>query len=262
MIIIGERINSTRKQVKEAIESQNRSVIEQLARFQTQAGANYLDLNGGHPTREAQVVEWLLDIVQNTVETPVALDSSNPQAILAGLKKVKTPPIINSISLEADRLKNFLPIIRDHDCQVIALLMSDAGVPSTSAERQQRAEDLVGRLLDTGKKLNQIYIDPCFLTVYSETNAGLDILDSIRWIRNRWPEIHISGGISNASHGLPNRKWINLAYLVMGIQAGMDAAIVDPCVEGTLPLILAAEVIANKDEMALTYTQAAREGRI
>ncbi len=262
MIIIGERINSTRKQVKEAVEAQDRTVIAELATTQMQAGANYLDINGGHPTREIEVMGWLLDIVQGTVDLPVALDSSNPDAILAGLKRVKKKPIINSISLEKDRIKKFLPIVRDHECGVVALLMSDSGVPTSIREREQRAEDLVGQLLDAGKKLDEIYVDPCFLAVYTEGNAGLDVLASIRWIRNRWPEIHISGGVSNASHGLPKRKWINQAYLVMGIEAGMDAAIIDPCVEGTVPLIMAAQVIVKKDDMAMNYMEAARAEKI
>lgn len=262
MIIIGERINSTRKQVKEALEARDRNVIVELARSQAQAGASYLDVNGGHPSREVELVEWLLDIVQEATDLPVALDSSNPEAILAGLQRVKRKPIINSISLEKERLKTFLPIVRDHECGTIALLMSDSGVPASLREREQRAEDLVGRLIDAGKKPEEIFVDPCFLAVYTESNAGLDILESIRWIRHRWPEIHISGGISNASHGLPKRKWINQAYLVMAIQAGLDAAIIDPCVEGTVPLIMAAEVLVKKDEMAADYMEAARAERI
>jgi cobalamin-dependent methionine synthase I len=252
MIIIGERINSTRKQVKEAVEARDRNVIVELARSQVQAGAQYLDVNGGHPTREVEIVRWLLDIVQETVDLPVALDSSNPEAIREGLKRVKKKPILNSISLEKDRLARFLPVVRDNDCSVIALLMSDSGVPTSIADREQRTQDLVGQLLDAGKKPHEIFVDPCFLAVYTECNAGLDVLASIRWIRNRWPDIHISGGISNASHGLPKRKWINQAYLVMAIEAGLDAAIIDPCVE----------VIAKKDEMAANYMEAARAEKI
>ncbi|MFA5864880.1 MAG: dihydropteroate synthase [Phycisphaerae bacterium] len=262
MIIIGERINSTRKQVKEAVEAQNRAVIEDLARSQASFGANYIDVNGGHPSREIEVVKWLLEVVQSTVDLPVALDSSNPQAVQEGLKLVKKKPIINSVSLEKDRLKNYLPLVRDNECSVIALLMSDDGVPSSSQDRQQRAEDLVGKLLDMGKKQNEIFVDPCFLAIYTEVNAGLDMLESVRWMRNRWPEIHISGGVSNASHGLPKRKWINQAYLMLALGAGLDAAIIDPCVEGTLALIMATEVILGKDQMAMDYIEAAKTDKI
>jgi 5-methyltetrahydrofolate--homocysteine methyltransferase len=125
-------------------------------------------------------------------------------------------------------------------------------------DRLRLAEELVGRLIDAGKAEDEIFVDPCFLTVYTESNAGLDVLESIRRIRKRWPEIHISGGVSNASHGLPERKWINQAYLILAMGAGLDAAIIDPCTEGTMPLVMGAEVILNKDEMAMNYIAATR----
>jgi len=262
MIIIGEKINATRKQVAAAIEAKDRSVIETLARTQADAGATYLDINGGHPTGEIACIEWLLEIVQATVDLPICLDSANPAAMLAGLKSVKAKPIVNSISLEKDRLAAMLPLVGDHACSVVALLMADEGVPTGLEDRQQRAEVLVGKLMDAGKTEDEIFIDPCFLTLYTEPRAGQDILESIRWIRKRWPAIHISGGVSNASYGLPNRKWINQAYLILGIGAGMDAVITDPTMEGTRALILAAEVIVGRDEMGMAFMDASRSNAI
>jgi 5-methyltetrahydrofolate--homocysteine methyltransferase len=258
MIIIGEKINATRKQVAQAIKLQDSEAIAQLARMQAQAGATYLDVNGGDPKHEVENLTWLMDVVQSAVHLPLALDSANPQAIMAGLKKVKHKPIINSITLEKKRMEQTLSIVRDHPCSVIALLMNDNGVPSGIDDRLMLAEELVGRLIDAGKSEDEILVDPCFLTVYTESNAGLDLLESIRRIRKRWPEIHISGGVSNASHGLPERKWINQAYLLLAMGAGLDAAIIDPCVEGTIPLVMAGEVILNKDEMAMNYIAATR----
>jgi 5-methyltetrahydrofolate--homocysteine methyltransferase len=262
MIIIGEKINATRKQVAAAIEAKDRKAIEELALSQQQATATYLDVNGGHPTREIEVVKWLLDIVQNTVDLPISLDSSNPKVILEGLKLVKRKPIINSISLEKDRLKQYLPIVTDHECGLIALLMSDAGVPTSIDDRKQRSEDLIGKLTDAGKKLNEIFVDPCFLAIYTEANAGLDVLEHIRWMRHRWPELHITGGVSNSSYGLPKRKWINQAYLMIAIAAGMDSVIIDPCIEGTVPLILAAEVVTGTDQMGMNYIEAGRAEKL
>jgi 5-methyltetrahydrofolate--homocysteine methyltransferase len=258
MIIIGEKINATRKQVGQAIKLQDTEAIAQLARMQAQAGATYLDINGGDPTHEVENLTWLIDAVQSAVHLPLALDSANSQAILAGLKRVKHKPIINSITLEKKRMEQTFSIIRDYPCSVIALLMNDNGVPSGVDDRLRLAEELVGRLVDAGKAEDEIFVDPCFLTVYTESNAGLDVLESIRRIRKRWPEIHISGGVSNASHGLPERKWINQAYLILAMGAGLDAAIIDPCTEGTMPLVMGAEVILNKDEMAMNYIAATR----
>ncbi len=258
MIIIGEKINATRKQVAQAIQVQDVETITELARSQGQAGANYLDINGGDPKKEVENLLWLLGVVQTGTNLPVCLDSANPLAIREGLKKVKHKPIINSISLERKRRQEFLPMIRDHDCSVIALLVNDIGVPKSVEDRTRLAEELVGILIDAGKREDEIFVDPCFLTVYTEPNAGLDVLESIRLIRKRWPGIHISGGISNASHGLPERKWINQAYLILAMGAGMDAALIDPCSEGTVPLIMAADVILKHDEMAMNYIAATR----
>jgi cobalamin-dependent methionine synthase I len=258
MIIIGEKINATRKPVAGAIQAQDVETITELARSQGQAGANYLDINGGDPKREVENLLWLLEVVQSAVQLPVALDSANPRAIQAGLKKVKHKPIINSLTMEKKRRQEILPMVRDHDCSVIALLVNDSGVPKGVEDRTRLAEEIVGLLIDAGKREDEIFVDPCFLTVYTEPNAGLDVLESILLIRKRWPGIHISGGISNASHGLPERKWINQAYLVLAIGAGLDAAITDPCSEGTVPLIMAAEVILKQDEMAMKYIAATR----
>lgn len=263
MIIIGEKINATRKKVGAAIEAKDRDHIVELAMQQVEAGASYLDVNGGHPTREIEVLEWLVDIVQDTTDTPICLDSSNKEAIIAGLKKVKAKPLINSISLEKERLEQYLPIIRDHDCGVIALLMSDDGVPSSLEDRKSRADKLISTLVSDAKKNpSDIYVDPCFLAIYTEEDAGLPLLETISYIKEKWPEVHVTGGLSNASYGLPKRKWINQAFLTIAMSRGMDSVIIDPCVEGTMPLVLAAEVVLGLDEMGMTYTQAGRAEKL
>jgi 5-methyltetrahydrofolate--homocysteine methyltransferase len=258
MIIIGEKINATRKQVAQAIQDQDTAAIATLAKMQTEAGATYLDVNGGDPRKEVENISWLIDTVQAASDLPIAIDSANPSAIEAGLAKVKHKPLLNSISLEKSRMDAVLPLAKSHECSLVALLVNDKGVPTSVDDRMMMAEELVGKLIDIGKREDEIFVDPCFLTVYTEPNAGLDLLEAIRDIRKRWPNIHISGGVSNASHGLPERKWINQAYLLLAMGAGLDAAIVDPTVEGTLPLVRAAEVIINRDEMAMNYITATR----
>ncbi len=258
MIIIGEKINATRKEVASALENKDENIIKQLAISQEQAGADYLDINGGDPSRELENIEWLIDITQSACDLPLSLDSANSKAIETGLKKVKRKPIINSISLEKQKLDELLPVVSENECSVIALLMSDDGLPASVDERLKRADKLIEILTKAGKKHDEIFVDPCFLAIYSEVNAGLDVLESIRQIRKRFPEIHISGGVSNSSFGMPQRKWINQAYLILALGAGLDAAIIDPCVEGTVPLIKAAEVILGKDEMGMNYISAMR----
>ncbi len=259
MIIIGEKINATRSEVREALENKNRSLIENLACSQVDAGANYLDINGGDPNKEVEYVNWLIDVVQNAVDVPLCIDSTNTEAIKSALTKVKHTPIINSISLEKSRLDALLPVVKDNDCSVIALLMSDDGLPSTADDRLKRAEELIGILKDAGRSEDKIFVDPCFLTIYTEQNAGIELLEGIRLIREKFPNIHISGGISNSSFGLPKRKWINLAYLVLAMGAGLDTCIIDPTVPGTMELVLASEVILGKDQMGMNYITKMRD---
>jgi 5-methyltetrahydrofolate--homocysteine methyltransferase len=261
MIIIGEKINATRKQVAQAIQAHDAAAIETLAKVQAEAGATYLDVNGGDPRKEVENLSWLIDAVQSATDRPIAIDSANPAAVEAGLKKVKHKPLLNSVSLEKSRMDAVLPLAKNHECSLVALLVNDKGVPTGIDDRLMMAEELVGKLIDIGKKEDEIFVDPCFLTVYTEPNAGLDLLQAIRGIRKRWPGIHISGGVSNASHGLPERKWINQAYLLLAMGAGLDAAIIDPTAEGTLALVRAAEVILNRDEMAMNYIAATRKAK-
>jgi 5-methyltetrahydrofolate--homocysteine methyltransferase len=259
MILIGEKINATRRTVARAIQTRDSETIRELATSQAKAGATYLDINGGDPTKEVDNLLWLQEVVQEASDRPLSLDSANPQALEACMAHVRHKPIVNSITLETKRKETMLPLVRDQDCSVIAVLVGDHGVPHGVEDRMALADELVGLLLNSGKKQDEIFVDPCFLTVYTEEGAGLTVLESIRCIRARWPHIHISGGVSNASYGLPVRKWINQAYLLLAMAAGLDAAIVDPCSVGTPQLVSAAEVILNRDEMGMNYIVSMRE---
>ncbi len=258
MILIGEKINATRRTVAKAIQMRDAETIRELAKSQMNAGATYLDINGGDPVKEVENLLWLQEVVQSVSDLPLSLDSANPQAIEACMKYIRHKPIINSITLEAKRKDAILPLVRDQDCSVIAVLVGDDGVPHGVEDRMALADELVGLLLNSGKRQDEIFVDPCFLTVYTEEGAGLTVLASIRQIRNRWPDIHISGGVSNVSYGLPGRKWINQAFLILAMGAGLDAAIIDPCAKGTSELAFAAEVILNRDEMGMNYISSMR----
>jgi len=260
MIIIGEKINATRKSIAQALADRDAEHIIATAVEQARAGAQYLDVNGGDP-REGEEVKnmaWLVDLVQGNTEAGVAVDSANPDAVRTGLAMARTKPILNSISLETDRLEAMLPIAAEFDCMVVALLMSDDGTPCMVDDRLERAETLIGKLTEAGKAIDEIIVDPCFLPVSTDTNSGRQVVDAIAAIRTRWPEVHIGGGCSNISFGLPKRKCVNLALLAQAIYAGMDTGIVDPCISGVMETILAAEAVAGRDEYCMTYVTAMR----
>lgn len=265
MLIIAEKINATRKAIAAALAARDAEAIAKVAIEQSHAGANYIDVNGGDPRpgQEETNIAWLLDIVQSHTELPVAIDTANPQAMRKGLSlAVKPKPILNSISLESERLNEMLPIAGEFDCMVVALLMSDDGPPCEVNDRMVRAELLVDKLAKAGKAVSDIIIDPCFFPVSADDKCGRRVIDAIAAIRARWPEIHIGGGASNISFGLPKRRYINLALLSQAIYAGMDAAIIDPCVQEIIPTILASEAVAGRDEFCMNYVTGEREGRL
>ncbi len=258
MIIIGEKINATRKAIAAALETRDDQHIIKTAIEQVQAGAHYLDVNGGDPRegREAQNMRWLMELVQANTDVPVAVDSANAEVVKVGLELAAKKPIVNSISLETDRLDTLLGIVADHDCMVVALLMSDAGTPTGVEDRLAGAATLIEKLTSAGKNPDEIIIDPCFLPVSADPSAGRQVTDAIRRIRVEWPEVHIGGGCSNISFGLPKRRFINFALLCQAIHAGMDVGIIDPCVEGIVGTILAAEAVAGRDEFCMNYVRA------
>jgi len=255
MIIIGEKINATRKAIAAALEARDAEHIVRTAREQAEAGADYVDVNGGDARsgREVENMAWLMDVVQATTDLPVAVDSADPAAARLGLKTAKRKPILNSISLESDRLAEGLAVAGEFDCMVVGLLMSDAGTPCGVDDRMANTRTLVEGLTGAGKKVDEIIIDPCFLPVSADAASGRAIVDAIAAIRREWPEIHIAGGLSNISYGLPQRRWVNLAALAACIFAGMDTAIVNPCAEGTMSMIHAAEAVAGRDEFCMNY---------
>jgi hypothetical protein len=148
MIIIGELINASRKAIKAAIEAQDAAAIQQVASDQAEAGADYIDVNAGiFVGKEPEYLRWLVETVQQATDKPCAIDSPDPSAIEAALSAHQGTPMINSISLEKDRYDKLMPIIAGTDMKVIALCMSDAGMPQTVDDRMRIADELVGGLL-------------------------------------------------------------------------------------------------------------------
>lgn len=264
MIIIGEKINATRKAIAAALAAKDAAHIIKTAQEQAAAGAAYIDVNGGDPRegQEERNMAWLVDLVQDNCDSALAIDSANPQAVRTGLKMARKKPILNSISLESERLEKMLPIVSEFDCMVVALLMSDAGTPTGIDDRLANAEALVGKITAAGKKVDEIIIDPCFLPVSADQASGRNVIDAIAAIHKRWPEVHIGGGCSNISFGLPKRKYVNFALLSQAIYHGMDTGLIDPCIPGIMAAIYAAEAVAGRDEFCMNYVMAEREGKL
>jgi len=260
MLIIGERINSTRKRIGEAVQQGDAEFIREEARRQLDAGANMLDVNGGIAGREAELLSWLVRTVQEVTDVPLCLDSADPEALRQALPLCRQKAMINSITDEPARFDSLLPLIRDYGTKVIALCMTTSGPPGGVDDRVEIASRLVDLLVAGGIPLDDIYVDPCVFPISSGAGYGPAVLEAVARIRASYPGGHISCGVSNVSYGLPARKLLNEVYLLMLIDRGLDTAIIDPCSDGLMARILAAEALSGRDDFCQNYLRAYRGG--
>jgi cobalamin-dependent methionine synthase I len=263
LILIGELINSSRKPVAEAIAAQDAGFIQDLAKAQAAAGVDYLDVNcGTHIADEPKMLAWLTRIVQEVVDLPLCIDSPNPEALAAALQVHRGKALLNSISLEKQRFEQMIPIVSEYGCSVIGLCMDDRGMPEDETMALECAQMLVERLQQRGLPVEDIYLDPLVRPISTNSKYGTVFLQTVAAIRNRFSKVHITCGLSNISYGLPNRKHLNQAFLVMAMASGMDSAIVDPLDRKLMALVYAAEAILGKDEYCAGYISAQREGKL
>ncbi len=261
MIIIGELINASRKAIKEAIEAKDAKVIQKVAIDQVEAGANYIDVNAGiFVGKEPEYLGWLVETVQQVTDKPCAIDSPDPAAIEAAMVVHKGVPMINSISLEKERYEKLMPVIAGTDMKVIALCMSDAGMPQTVDDRMRIADELVNGLLKHNVKMENIFVDPLVQPVSVNNTFGVEFIDTIEKIVSTFEGIHTACGLSNISFGLPARKFMNQIFMVMAIAKGLDGAIMNPLDKKMMANIITAEALSGKDNFCMKYLKAFRAG--
>jgi len=261
MLIIGELINCTRKKVGESARNRDEEFFRQLARKQVNAGAHVLDVNGGVPDHEVEVLTWLVGLVQGVAEVPLSLDSADPIALSKALPLCKERPIVNSVSDEPARWA-LLPLLKEYKPKLIALCMSEAGPPAGVEDRVATASRLIDRLTAAGFAVDDLYLDACVMPASTSQDQGVKLLTSIRQIVELYPGIHISAGVSNVSFGLPQRKLLNEAFILLLMAHGLDAAIVDPCDPQLMANVLAAEALLGRDEYSGEYLRAYRQGKL
>ena len=261
MDIIGEKINGTRKRVAAAIAERDGDFIKDLAAKQAGAGSTWLDVNAGtHPDKEPDDLLWLIDNIQAVIDIPLCLDSANPKALAVAIEAVDRTPMINSISGEAQRLEGILPLVAEHGCQVIVLAMDGKKIPETSEARVSVIEKVIEATRAAGVRDENLYVDPLVMTLGTNIHSGEIFFDTIRTLRQIYPDIHFTAGLSNISFGLPARSYVNRAFLTLALQAGLDSAILDPLDQEMKGALLAAQLVLGRDRHCLNYTRAYRAG--
>lgn len=262
MLIIGERINTSRKKIDTAVGSKDVKVIQDESRAQVEAGAQMLEVNcGTRVATEADDMAWLVETVQGAVEVPLSIDSPNHKAIEAGLAVHKGRALVNSVTAEDVRVKGILPLVKKYNSRLCALLMDEKGMPQTSEEGLAIAKKIMGLVTEYGIKEEDLYLDPLVRPVSTGPKQVGEVLRTLRSIGS-WGRVKRIVGLSNISFGLPRRPLINRTFLAMALEAGLDAAIIDPTDPQMIATLKASRAILSKDEYCLEYIAAHREGKL
>jgi len=263
VLVIGERINATRKRVKKAILERNAEVIRAEGRKQSDAGAAYIDANAGiEAEREPDDLTWLVETIQSDGDCLVALDSTNAAALRAGLAVHRGRAMVNSVTGEAGRYEEVLPLVKEHDALVVALTIGPQGMPTSVEERLDAARFIAGLAGEQDIALDRMYFDPIIYAAATDGNAGRTAVETVMKLKAEFPEAHVTCGLSNISFGLPRRNILNRNFLPMLMSAGLDSAIVDPTEPHMMSAVLASEAILGRDEFCMNYITAERGGKL
>lgn len=261
--VIGERINTTLKKVKAAVAERNAEYIRDDVAKQTAAGATYIDVNAGARIgHEEADMRWLLEVVQGATTLPLCIDSPDPAILEMAYGLVAKKPLINSISLEKDRFEPMARFLQGKECRVVALCMDDSGMPRSVGEIFARATALVNELEKIGFTRDDIFIDPLIQPMSVDVNNGTLAIESVRAIMSELKGVHTTGGLSNISYGLPQRRIVNRCFLAMMVANGFDSAIMDPLDKEVMAIKTTADMIAGNDNFCMSYIKATRSGAV
>ncbi len=230
MVLIGENLNIMSKTIGPALKERNPKPIQELAEAEAEAGVDYIDLNIG-PARKAgdELMEWAVNTVQGVTDKSLSLDTTNPVAMEAGLKVAKGKALINSISLQPDRLEQELPLVKKYNASMIGLLWGIEGMPRDANERAMLAVDLLYKANELGIPNEDIWIDPILTPVSVEINQVKACFEFMSMLKDIAPECKSTIGLSNISNGTPAhlRPYLNQTCMIMLMKYGLYSAIVD-----------------------------------
>lgn len=265
MIIIGEKLNGAIPAVKKAIEEKDDCFIRDRAIAQSEAGADFIDVCAGTaPAIELKTLEWMIDIVQEAVDTPLCIDSPDPEILKSVFPRCKKPGLVNSMSGEGNKMEILLPLFKDADpkWELVIMTCDNKGIPDTV----EKKVELTKRMVEEAKRFDltpdRIHIDPCIMALSTDNLSFMNFKEEIAAIRAIYPDIHITSGLSNISFGLPVRKLMNQNFMTLSMFVGMDSAVLDPLSRDLMGAIYATEALMGNDKLCRNYSKAYRKGKI
>jgi len=234
MIIIGENIHVIAQAVSTAMRERNAKVIQDLTKAQTEAGADYIDLNVGPMKKDTEeTMQWLVSTVQGATDLQLSIDTMNPVAMEAGLKACRKRPLLNSASGKSGSKEQMLPLAKRYNCDVVISVMTDKGMPPDVDSKIESIMDTVTYANELGIPNEDIWVDPILLPVSTAGEGqrfAVANLEFIKILGDVLPGVKSTVGLSNTSNGVPDelRPLINRTYLVMLGRNGLYSAIADP----------------------------------
>ena len=234
-----------------------------MAKQQAEAGANYIDVNvaTGHGDKEPSDMEWAVKLIEQVTDTPLAIDSSSQEAMEVGLKTCsKQTPLLNSVSAEPGRLKPFLDLAEKYQTPAVALPIKDSGIPPSAEERLDVCKLITEEAAKRNIAPERLYFDPLVLPLGVDSTNPSVTINTIRMVKEEISGAKTLVGLSNVSYGLPNRKLLNQIFMALCIQAGLDAALLNPNDRSTMGVLKATEALIGTDQMCINYLKAYRQG--
>ena len=263
MIIIGEKLNGAIPAVKTAIEKRDAAYLRELAVRQTQCGADYLDICAGtSPEAEEDTLRWMMDVVQEAVETPLCIDSPNLHILERALSRAKRPGLLNSISGESGKRSAILSLMQGTEWQVIAQTMDDGGIPPDPEGRAKIAGTIIETAARLGVTPDRLHVDPLVTAISADNRSALTFAQTALRIKALFPAVKITAAVSNISFGMPLRRILNQQFYAIAAYVGLDSALLDPCNRDLLGSILATQALLGQDRLCRNFTNAYRRDQI
>ena len=255
--LIGERINPTaRKAIAEAFRRNQWDFIVKEGYEQMEKGAELLDLNVGLPeSNEGDLLREGIRQIQMSLDLPLVLDCTNPEALEKGLQEYQGKALINSVNGEEKSLSSIFPLAKKYGAAVLGLTLDENGIPAKAEERLLIAEKIVSRGLEAGLAKEDILIDCLVLTAATDPTLTFETIKAIQFVKKQLG-VSCVLGLSNVSHGLPQRSWLNNTFLALALGAGLDAAIANPLDSRIGETLAAGALLTGRDTGAQHYLQA------
>jgi 5-methyltetrahydrofolate--homocysteine methyltransferase len=254
LTIIGEGINPTgKKALQEELLKGKTSLIRQMAREQEESGADLLDVNVGVPAiDEVKTMRDVISLLAVATDLPLVIDSARPEAIEAALRAYPGRALINSIPGEKDKMEKLLPLAAKYGAMFILLPLAEREIPETAERRIEIIKSIYSRARSFGFTKDDLLIDGMVMTAASNPKAPAETLKTIEWVSKTFKGAPLIG-LSNVSFGMPERRWLNAAFLAMAAARGLRAAIANPAREELMAIKLATDVLGRRDRDAANY---------